>query len=94
MNIEIYKAAFEYRDKVKAVIYWESNVGYGRLQINYTDNGKYVIDAEYMGLETVVKIIQKASLNPYEFNKGKVKPVGHKDDCTCDDCKLVNKIFN
>lgn len=94
MDVKITKAFIKHKDDEKATIYWESNVGYGHLSIKYNGEGGFEIDAEYMGLDTVLKIIQKVNLNPVQITKQKVKPEGHDKDCDCQDCKLIDKIFN
>jgi len=41
------------------VIDWESEeAGFGQLTLAYDEKGRYILDAEYMQIETVIKIFK------------------------------------
>ena len=44
------------------VIEWEGSDGFGSISFKYTDDGKYIVNAEYLDIESIIKIIKKVEL--------------------------------
>jgi hypothetical protein len=44
------------------LIHWSEGSEFGELKITYDGKGNYLIDAEYISLERVIKIIQSLKL--------------------------------
>jgi len=42
----------------KVLILWEENGEYGNIKIEYTEGGKYEIDAEYIGIDKLMRILK------------------------------------
>ena len=45
------------KDKNNAIIEWCGAIGFGQLTIKYIGNGRYEIDGEYVGMETLISIM-------------------------------------
>jgi hypothetical protein len=56
---EVYNAKVVYKDDNTTIIKWSADTGFGQLTIEYNGRGGYCIDAEYLSIESVIKIMQK-----------------------------------
>jgi hypothetical protein len=55
---EVHSAKIVYKDNNTTTIEWIADTGFGHLSIEYNKNGRYTIDAEYLSIDTVIKIIK------------------------------------
>ena len=55
---EVYKAEIVYKNDNTTTIEWSADTGFGQLTIEYKGSGRYEIDAEYLSIESVIKIIK------------------------------------
>ena len=44
--------------KDKALILWEEDGEFGNIKIEYTEGGKFLVDAEYIGLERLLRVLK------------------------------------
>jgi hypothetical protein len=44
------------------VVSWSGKTGFGELVINYNGNGGYHIDAEFIGINTLIEIIKNIDI--------------------------------
>ncbi len=58
----IMKAKIIKKDKNNAIIEWSGETGFGQLIIKYNGNGSYKINAEYVGIETLLSIMNSIKL--------------------------------
>lgn len=54
-------------DKKESISWASEEGGFGVLTITYQDNGRYHVDAEYIGFDTMMQIIAKAMEPAREF---------------------------
>ena len=56
------RATIETKTKDLAIINWSGPTGFGQLVIKYNNDGNYILDAEYIGLDTLLEILKVAEL--------------------------------
>ena len=61
------KAEIIKKTKDGVIIKWSSNIGFGEIAIKYGGQGRFLIDAEYIGIDTLFEIIKTAWAS--EFTK-------------------------
>lgn len=67
-EIKIESAEITFQDKELCVIGWSGNIGFGQLQFKYNGEGGFDIDAEFISVETIFKIINKlAKVSPEDY---------------------------
>lgn len=55
---EVYEAKIVRQDDNYALIEWSADIGFGQLTIEYDGSGGYKVDAEFLSIECVIKIIK------------------------------------
>lgn len=55
---KVYTAEVTHQTENITLIEWSADTGFGQLTIEYNGSGGYVFDAEYLSIESVIKIIQ------------------------------------
>ena len=55
---EVHSTEIVYKDDNTTTIEWSADTGFGHLSIEYNENGRYTIDAEYLSIDSVIKIIK------------------------------------
>ena len=53
------------------IVEWSGPTGHGRLSIYYNGKGGFDVDAEYIGMDTLLSIL--ASVNEQKIQKAKTK---------------------
>ncbi len=53
MTVEILRSTDD-----EMLVHWKDNSGFGQILITYDEKGRYTIDAEYIGMDKLVKIMK------------------------------------
>ncbi|MDG1950355.1 MAG: hypothetical protein P8J32_06115 [bacterium] len=46
------------KTKEELVVEWSGDKGFGILHLKYDEGGRYILDAEFLGIDTVLEIIK------------------------------------
>jgi len=60
------------KTKKLLIISWKNSTEFGRIELAYDEYGKYILDAEYIGIDQLIKIFKVINLNNKKDARGKI----------------------